>query len=152
MSNRWVFLAAFLTAVLIVGGAFSLTQFFYFELAKSFIFLAVALLVFFNEDKFGYMLGIVFPPLWFLVDILVGVFISDFSVLFDYLKGKGVSGTATPLDGLARLAAIFLFIASLRAWKKEVPDRFLGKTFWISAAISVVYVALLTAWYVTRVA
>jgi hypothetical protein len=152
MSNRWVFLAAFLTTVLIVAGAFSLTQFFYFELAKSALFMAIAMLVFFNEDRFGYMLGIVFPPLWFLVDILLGIFFDDFGVMFDYFRGKGYTTTATPLDGVARLAAIFLFFAALRAWRKEVPEKFIGKTFWMSLAISVVCVAVLGAWYVTRVA
>jgi hypothetical protein len=152
MSNRWVFLAAFLTAVLIVGGAFSLTQFFYFELAKSVIFLAVAILVFFNEDRFGYMLGIVFTPLWFLVDILLGVFLSDFSVLADYLRGRGSASTATPLDGMARLTATFLFFAAVHAWRKEVPKRFFGRTFWVSLVICLAYVGALAVWYVTRVA
>lgn len=151
MSNRWVFLAAFLTTVLIVAGAFALSQFFYFELAKSVIFMAAAVLVFFNEEKFGYMLGIVFPPLWFLVDIMVGIFISDFSVMFDFLTGKGIPALATPLDGFARLSAIFLFFTSLHAWKKEVPDRFIGKTFWVSLVICLAYVGVLSVWYVTRV-
>ena len=152
MSNRWVFLAAFLTTVLIVAGAFSLSQFFFFELAKSVIFMAVAMLVFFNEDRFGYMLGIIFPPLWFLVDILVGVFFSDFAVMFRYLSGKGAGELGTPLDGFARLAAVLLFVTSLRAWKKEVPERFLGKTFWTSLVICLAYVGVLTIWYVTHVA
>ncbi len=152
MSNRWVFLAAFLTTILIVAGAFSLTQFFYFELAKSVLFLAIAMLVFFNEERFAYMLGIMFPVLWFLVDILVGVFISDFAVMFRYLSGQGAGELGTPLDGFARLSAIFLFFTSLHAWKKEVPDRFIGKTFWISLVISLAYTGMLTTWYVTRVA
>jgi hypothetical protein len=152
MSNRWVFLAAFLTTVLIVGGAFSLTQFFYFELAKSVIFFAIAMLVFFNEDRIPYMLGIIFPPIWFLVDLLLGVFFSDFAVMFRYLSGKGISETGTPLDGFARLAAVFLFITSLRAWRKEVPEKFIGKTFWTSLVISLAYVGVLGVWYVTRVA
>ena len=152
MSNRWVFLAAFLTTVFIVAGAFSLTQFFYFELAKSVIFLAVAMLVFFNEERFGYMLGIIFPVLWFLADILVGVFINDFATLFRFLSGKPIGDLATPLDGIARLSAIFLVLVSFSAWKKEVPERFVGKTFWISALISVAYAGLLATWYVTHVA
>lgn len=152
MSNRWVFLAAFLTTVLIVGGAFSLSQFFYFELAKSVIFLAIAMLVFFNEDRIPYMLGIIFPPIWFLVDILLGLFFSDFAVMFRYVGGEGISQTGTPLDGFSRLAAIFLFIVALRAWRKEVPEKFIGKTFWTSLVISLAYVGVLAVWYVTRVA
>ncbi len=147
MANRWVFLAAILTTVFIVAAAFALPQLFYFELAKSFVFMAVAVLVFFGEDRYGYMLGIIFPVLWFLVDILIGTFFDDFAVLFSYLGGKGVGPMESPLHGFARLAAIFLLIASLRSWNKEVPEKLMGKTFWVSVAISVVYMALLTVWY-----
>ena len=48
MSDRWVFLIAFLTVIVIVAGAFAMPQYFTFELLKSLIFLAIALLVFFG--------------------------------------------------------------------------------------------------------
>lgn len=152
MSNRWVFLSSFLTAVLIIAGAFTLSQFFYFELAKSVIFVAVAMLVFFNEDQFGYMLGMVFPPLWFLVDILMGTLFTDLAVMFHYVTGENVGLMASPADGFARLSAILLFIFALRAWKKEVPEKIIGRTFWLSLGISVAYTCVLAVWYITRVA
>lgn len=152
MSNRWVFLSAFLTAVLIVAGAFTLSQFFYFELSKSVIFVAIAMLVFFNEDQFGYMLGIVFPPLWFAVDILMGSFFTDLSVMFGYLSGKSVGLLASPADGFARLSAVLVFFFALRAWRKEVSEKMIGRTFWLSLVISLVYVCVLGLWYLTRVA
>lgn len=147
MSNRWVFLAAFLTATFMVAGAFALPPFFYFEIAKSLIFIAIAVLVFFGENRFSYMLGTVFPPLWFLVDLLAGGFTNDFGVLFHYLGGQGISPMSTPLDGIARLSAIFLFAVSLAAWRREVNERFWGKTFWTCLIISVIYVGILTMWY-----
>jgi hypothetical protein len=152
MSNRWVFLSAFLTAVLIVAGAFTLSQFFYFELTKAIIFVAIAMLVFFNEDQYGYMLGIVFPPVWFIVDLLLGALVTDFSVMFHYLSGTSIGELASPADGFARLTAIFLFFSALHAWRKDVPEKLIGKTFWISLAISLAYVCLLGLWYVTHVA
>lgn len=147
MSNRWVFLAAFLTATLMVAGAFALPQFFYFELVKSSIFIALGILVFFGENRYSYMLGMIFPPLWFLVDILVGGFRTDFLVLFQYLGGHAISPMSTPLDGLSRLAAIFLFAVSLVAWRKEVSEHFWGKTFSTCLTISVAFVAILATWY-----
>jgi hypothetical protein len=147
MSNRWVFLAAFLTATFMVAGAFALSPFFYFELAKSSIFIAIAVMVFFGEDRYSYMLGTIFTPIWFLVDLLVGGFVMEFSVLFSYMAGQGVSAMSTPLDGIARLAAVFLFGVSLAAWRREVNERFWGKTFWTCLIISVVYVGILTIWY-----
>lgn len=151
MSNRWVFLSAFLTAVLIIAGAFTLSQFFYFELVKSVIFVAIAMLVFFNEDKFGYMLGIVFPPLWFLVDLLMGTLVADLTVTFYYLTGRSIGMIASPADGFARIVAVFLFFSALRAWRKDVSEKLLGKTFWVSLAISLVYVGLLALWYWKRI-
>lgn len=147
MSNRWVFLAAFLTATLMVAGAFALPQFFYFELIKSSIFIAIGVLVFFGEDRYSYMLGTIFTPIWFLVDLLVGGFRNDFEVLFRYLGGHTIGPMGTPLDGFSRLAAIFLVAVSLAAWRREVNERFWSKTFWTCFAISLVYVAILTIWY-----
>jgi hypothetical protein len=147
MSNRWVFLAAFLTATLMVAGAFALPPYFYFVLATSSLFIAISVMVFFGEDRYSYMLGIVFTPLMFLVDLLVGGFISDFRSFFSYLAGHGISALSTPLAGFARLSAIFLFAVSLAAWRREVNERFWGKTFWTCLIISVVYVGILTIWY-----
>jgi hypothetical protein len=147
MSNRWVFLAAFLTATFMVAGAFALPPYFYFELVTSSIFIAIGVMVFFGEDRYSYMLGIVFTSLWFLVDLLMGGFISDFRSFFHYLGGHGISALSTPLNGFARLAAIFLFAVSLAAWRREVNERFWGKTFWKCLIISVAYVGILTVWY-----
>jgi len=149
MTDRYVFLSSFLTAVLIVAGAFALHQFFFFELAKSTIFVAIAVMVFYGDNRFSYMLGFVAPLVWFIGDILVGSFLSDFRVLFQYLLPKNQLGPLeTPLHALAYLAALGLIVASWRAWHKEVPEKFIGKSFWTGLAISVVYEIVLAVWFV----
>src|SRR6516164_4837483 len=147
MSDRGVFTAAIVTAVLILAGAFVLPQFFFFESAKALIFIAIALMVFYGEDRYSYMLGIVFPPLWLVVDVVVGALGQDFRVLLDFLSGHYGTALNTPLHAVARLTVIVLFILSLRAWRKQVPEKFLGRTFWSCLVISLVYIALLTMWY-----
>ncbi len=147
MSDRGVFTAAIVTAVLILAGAFVLPQLFFFESAKALIFVAIALLAFYGEDCYSYMLGIVFPVLWFLVDIVVGAFGHDFRVLLDFVSGNYGSQVNTPLHALARLTAVVLFVVSVRAWRREVPSKFVGKTFWTCLVISVAYIGLLTLWY-----
>jgi hypothetical protein len=147
MSDRGVFTAAIVTAVLILAGAFVLPQLFFFESAKALIFIAIAVLVFYGEDRYSYMLGIVFPPLWFIVDVVVGALGQDFRVLLDFLSGHYGTPLNTPLYAVARLIAIVLFILSLRAWRKQVPEKFLGKTFWTCLVISLVYIVILTMWY-----
>lgn len=147
MSDRGIFVVAFLTVVLIVGGAFALPQLFFFELFKSLIYLLIAVMVFFGEDRYSYMLGIVAPPLWFILSIVLGGFFSEFRVLFGYLKGEGVPPMDTPLHGLAILTQILLIALSVRVWRKQVTEPMFGKTFGTCLAISVFYVGVLAAWY-----
>jgi len=150
MSDRWVFLTAFLTVIVIVAGAFAMPHYFTYELLKSLIYLAIALLVFFGEDRFSYMLGIVTPPLRFILAILLGEFFGEFKVLFDSLTGKPSPPLDTPLHGVSILLEIVLVIVCYRAWHKQVTEKFIGKTFWISLAVALGYVALLTGWHFTH--
>jgi hypothetical protein len=150
MSDRWVFLTAFLTVIVIVAGAFAMPHYFSYELVKSLIYLAIALLVFFGEDRFSYMLGIVTPPLRFILAILLGEFFGEFKVLYSTVIGKGSPPLDTPLHGLSILLEIALIFVCYRAWHKQVPEKFFGKTFWISVAVALGYVAILVGWRYTR--
>ncbi|MGC9996371.1 MAG: hypothetical protein ABSE79_13715 [Terriglobia bacterium] len=150
MSDRWVFLIAFLTVIVIVAGAFAMPHYFSFEILKSLIYLAIALLVFFGEDRFSYMLGIVTPPLRFILAILLGGFFGEFGVLFGSLTGKPTPPMDTPLHGLSILMEILLAVVCYRAWRKQVTGKFLGKTFGICVAVAVGYDVLLAGWYFTH--
>jgi hypothetical protein len=147
MSDRSIFVAALLTAALIVAAAFELPQFFFFELAKSTIYLAIAVLVYFGENRYSYMLGMIAPTLWSIVDILGGIFLHDFRILLDYVTGKGIAPLQTPLDALARLSSIALIMVSARAWRKEVPEKFVGRTFSVCSAASLIYALILAGWH-----
>jgi hypothetical protein len=130
-----------------VAEAFALPQLFFFELAKSSIFIAIGVMVFSGENRISYLLGTVLPPLWFLVDVVAGGLISDFQVLFAYLGWKNLSPGSTPLDGFARLAAIFLFVASLQAWRREGKGPFWSGAFWLCLIVSLAYVGVLVFWH-----
>ncbi len=152
MSDRWTFLIAFLTVVLIGAGAFAIPQFFPYELLKSLIYLVIALLVFFGEDRFSYMLGMTTIPLWFILSILLGDFFSDWAILLGALTGKPSPSFDTPFHGLSLLAEIALFVLCARAWRKQVSEKFLGKTFGICVVISLLYVGALAGMYFQSVA
>ena len=150
MSDRWVFLVAFLTVIVIAAGAFAMPHYFTYELLKSMIYLAVALMVFFGEDRYSYMLGMVTPPLRFILAILLGEFFGEFKVLFGTLTGKPSPPLDTPLHGLSILLEIVLVIVCYRAWRKQVTEKFAGKTFWTCLVIGLIYVALLAGWHFTH--
>jgi hypothetical protein len=143
MSDRGVFLAAFLTLVLVVAGAFAVPQFFVYELVTSIIFVVVAVMVFFGDDKFPYMLGIVAPILWIIFTFLTGELTGDFAALFRFLHGRAGGPFETPLPGFAVLTGLLLVALSARAWQKQVTEKFFGKTFAGVAVVSLVWVAVL---------
>jgi hypothetical protein len=147
MSDRWVFATAFLTVVLIVAGAFAVPEYFSFELLKSLIYVVIAVMAFFGEDRFSYMLGIVAPILGSILNILLGGFFREFSVLWDSITARSMAKVDTPLHGAAILVELALVVLCYRVWRKQVPEKFFGKTFGICLAISFVYVGILTGWF-----
>lgn len=148
MSDRGVFVTAFLTLVLIVASAFALPQLFIYELLTSTIFVVISVMVFFGDDKFPYMLGIIAPLIWFVFSFLTGGFISHMATLVSFLSGKPSGPLETPLHGFSILAAIALLATSAHAWRKQVTDRFLGKTFAGALVLSLVWVGAVAAWQV----
>ena len=146
MSDRGVFVAAFLTLVLIIAGAFAIPEFFVSELLTSVIFLVIAVMVFFGEDKFPYMLGTVGPIIWIIYGVLTGAFAGDFGAMFRFLGGKPSAPLETPLHGFAILAALALVILSFRAWRKQVTEKFFGKTFAIAVVVSLIWIGILLYW------
>jgi hypothetical protein len=146
MSDRGVFLAAFLTLVLVVASAFALPQLFIYELLTSTIIVVIAVMVFFGEDKFPYMLGMTAPILWFIYSLLTGGFMGDFAAMFRFLSGKPSGPLETPLHGFAILSAVALVILCARAWRKQVTEKFLGKTFATALVVGLIWIGILAVW------
>ena len=146
MSDRGVFLTAFLTLVLVVASAFAIPELFVYELVTSTIFVVIVVMVFFGEDKFPYMLGMIAPILWFIFSLLTGGFIGEIEALIRFLSGKPSGPLETPLHGFAILAGLALLILSARAWRKQVTEKFLGKTFTGATVVSLVWVGMLYFW------
>jgi hypothetical protein len=151
MSDRGVFVVAFTTVVLMGGGAFAIPQFFPFELLKSLIYVAIAILVFFGENQYSYMLGIVSPVVGWISTILAGGFLHDFKVLFASIAMKPISGLDTPLHALALISQALLAVLSWRAWNKEVPHPFVGKALWTCLAIAVGHATVVFLYFVKLV-
>jgi hypothetical protein len=146
MSDRGVFLAAFLTLVLVVAGAFALPELFIYELLKSTIFVVIAVMVFFGDDKFPYMLGMIAPVLWFIFSLLTGGFIGEIATLVRFLSGKPSGPLETPLHGFAILSGLALLILCARAWRKQVTEKFTGKTFVTALVVGIVWIGVLAFW------
>ena len=150
MSDRWVFLMAFLALITIVAGAFVVPQLFALRLLESLIYVAIVVMVFSGEDRYSYMLGIIAPLLWFLLAMMLGGFFHDLAILKNSILGKPIGPFDTPLRGIAILCEAGVIATALRAWRKQVSEKFFGKAFVTCLIVSLVYVGLLLGWYLTR--
>src|SRR5579862_6272298 len=110
MSDRGVFLTAFLTLFLVAAGAFAIPELFIYQMLSSTIFVVIAVMVFFGEDKFPYMLGMIAPVLWLVFSMLSGGFFRQFGVLAKFLSVRTTDSVDTPLHAFAFISAIALFI------------------------------------------
>ncbi|MGH9400984.1 MAG: hypothetical protein ACRD2P_02625 [Terriglobia bacterium] len=147
MSDRGIFALSFATAVFILAGSYFQPQLLRLDTAQSTIFIAIAALVYFGENRYSYMLGTVCPPLWYLVEIFAGTWVYDFRMVFNFFRGTSNLPLDKPLDVLAWLAAAVLCFRSLSAWRREVPEHFVGKPFWVCLLISLAYIGVLSLWY-----
>jgi hypothetical protein len=66
--------------------------------------------------------------------------------MFRFLSGKPSGPLETPLHGFAILAGLALIILSARAWRKQITEKFLGKTFAIATVVSLIWVGILYFW------
>ena len=146
MSDRGVFLAAFLTLVLVVASAFALPELFVYELLKSTIFVVIAVMVFFGEDKFPYMLGMIAPILCLIFSLLTGGFISEIGAMNRFLSGKPSGPLETPIHGFAILSGLALVIVCARAWRKQITEKFFGKTFVSALIVGLIWIVMLAVW------
>ena len=93
-----------------------------------------------------YMLGMIAPVLWIIFSLLSGGFSRDFAVLGRFLSGGPLHPFETPLHGFAILSGLALLVVSARAWRKQITEKFLGKTFVTALVVGVVWVAVLAVW------
>jgi hypothetical protein len=136
--------------VSIVAGAFVVPQLFTLRLLQSLIYVAIVVMVFAGEDRYSYMIGIVAPLLWFVLALLQREILPGLAVLGRSIVGKPIGPMDTPLQGIAILCMLGVVVTSLRAWRKQVSEKFFGKTFAVGLVVSIVYVGLLLGWYFTR--
>lgn len=124
------------------------TQFFFLHFYESLIFLAIILMLFYFEDHWAYMLGILAPAVWLVLSIGNGVLLGALLQIRRTVT-DGVPPTSVGLmSALTAVVALLMIFFCAQRWKREYSG--MGKgfhTFLISLAIVVVYYGLLLYWF-----
>jgi hypothetical protein len=125
--------------------------FFLLHMYQSLIYLVIILMLFYLEDHWAYMLGILAPAAWLVISLLTGVLQSSMRSWFnlpELVRFRG-AGTAISLMGLIVAVISVLMIGfCIRHWRREFAGtgRF-AVTFGFSLVIVAVYYAILAAWF-----
>jgi hypothetical protein len=122
--------------------------FFFLHFYESLIYIVIVLMLFYLEDRWAYMLGILAPAGWLVLTLVTGGFGEFFRQLGDVLRGQEPNYGAAVLAGLASILSVVMLVCCAYRWKREFAGQ--GKTWStliVGLVIVVAYYAVLVAWF-----
>ncbi|HTZ34341.1 MAG TPA: hypothetical protein VMH31_17895 [Methylomirabilota bacterium] len=123
-------------------------SFFLLHFYQTIVYLAILIMLFYMEDRWAYMIGIVAPALWLVMIFGTGLLQGALRQVWQLGAGKGLSNVVSFLAAISALLSILMIWACARRWIREYAG--LGKTvvtFGVSSAIVVAYYAIMVAWF-----
>ena len=148
MVHRWIATLALAIATCFLLLSHYDPQFFFLHFYESLMYIAIALLLFYFEERWAYMLGIVAPAAWLLMTFVVGRFGGFIHQMGEVFRGEAPSYPAFLLGGIVSILSLAMIVACTYRWKREFAG--LGKgpsTFFVSAGIVAAYYAVLAIWF-----
>jgi len=123
-------------------------QFFLFHFYQSLIFLVIILMLFYFEDRWAYMLGMVAPAGWLLIIFATGLLGGAMRQVWRVLRAQRPTNEASLIAGVTAALAIAMVVSSFIRWRQEFSGRGKGwSTFLVSLFIVVAYYAVLIVWF-----
>lgn len=123
-------------------------EFFMFHLYQSIIYEAILLMLFYTEDRWAYMIGILAPAAWLVLAFESGLLGAALRQLFQLTQAKPITNQASLVAGITALLSLLMIGFCAYRWKRHYSG--LGKglsTFLISLVIVVVYYGILVVWF-----
>jgi len=122
-------------------------QFFLIHFYESLIYLAIVLMLFYFEDRWAYMLGIVGPAGWLLLTFVTGGF-GEFARQIGRMIHAQAPDPATFLGGSISVLSVAMIIFCAYRWKREFAGLGKGRsTLLISIGIVAVYYGVMILWF-----
>ena len=124
------------------------TTFFFLHFYEALMYLAIILMLFYFEDKWAYMLGMLAPAVWILQQIGTGVILGAFRAVGRYFsEWSRPSGIDMVTQAITVLSVLMIIFCAQR-WRRE----FAGlKKFWPtfggSLVVVIVYYGILWYWF-----
>ena len=122
--------------------------FFLVHLYQSILYIAILVILFYMEDRWAYMIGMLASLVWLAMAYATGILGSAVRQIGE-LRGANTSGNAVSFIALLTAVIAVLMIAFCgRHWNKEYAGLGKGRsTFLVSLGIVAVYYGILIAWF-----
>jgi riboflavin transporter FmnP len=123
-------------------------NFFLLHFYQTVVYLAILIMLFYMEDRWAYMIGIIAPAMWLVMTFASGLLGGALRQVLLLGRGQGPTNPVSFLAAVTALLSVLMSAACARRWKKEYAG--LGKsvtTFAISFGIVAVYYGILVAWF-----
>ena len=123
-------------------------NFFLIHLYQSILYVAILVMLFFTEDRWAYMIGMLASAVWLVMAYVTGILGSAVQQFSGMLRG---AAPATPVGWLAfatALIAALMIAFCARHWMREYAGTGkTGRTFLVSLGVVVVYYGILLRWF-----
>jgi hypothetical protein len=124
------------------------SQFFFLHFYESLMYLAIILMLFYFEDHWAYMLGMLTPAGWLILNLANWQLVLAFRQTAQYFGGEAPLAGAGPVTLLTAFVSLLMMWFCWRRWKQEFSGLGKGaKTFWVSLVIVLAYYGILVFWF-----
>jgi hypothetical protein len=123
-------------------------DFFLIHFYQTTIYLALLILLFYMEDRWAYMIGMLAPAAWLVMAFATGMLGAAVRQMFRVSEGAGMSNLISLIAGVTAILSLLMITACGRHWFREYVG--LGKslsTFAVSFGIVIVYYSVLVTWF-----
>jgi hypothetical protein len=121
--------------------------FFLLHLYQSIIYIALLLLLFYSEERWAYMIGMLTPAAWLVMAYATGMLSGAARQVVQVLKFNPTN-TVSLLAAVTALLAVLMITFCAYRWKREYSGlRKWRSTFLVSLGVVAVYYATLVIWF-----
>ena len=123
------------------------SQFFLIHFYESLIYLAIVLMLFYFEDRWAYMLGIVAPTTWIVLTFVSGGLPGMFRQVELAVRLRHPDAMANLIGGVTLLLSLLMIGFCANRWRHEFKG--LGKTrstLLVCLGVAVAYYGFLVVW------
>jgi len=123
-------------------------EFFLLHFYQTIVYLALLILLFYMEDRWAYMIGMLAPAGWLVIAFATGLLGAASRQIIRLGSGLGLTNWVSFLAAITMVLSILMIAVCARRWHKEYGS--LGKsltTFAVSLGIVVLYYGILVAWF-----